>query len=135
MRLKLPAFLIALTVSAGMSTGAVSSSSSSGIAAGGVPQARALRSCAGAGPYWPTMTLALSSSTAWVACKEQARLVRMALPSGRRTASVQLDGPVIAVAVGLGSVWALDAGSTLPAPRAGVPAANLDASASVVVGD
>ena len=35
------------------------------------------------------------------------------LPSGRRTASVQLDGQVIAVAVGLGSVWALDAGSTL----------------------
>ena len=59
------------------------------------------------------MTLALSGSTAWVACKQQARLVRMALPSGRRTANVQLDGQVIAVAVGLGSVWALDAGSTL----------------------
>jgi hypothetical protein len=59
------------------------------------------------------MTLALSGSTAWVACKQQARLVRMALPSGRTTARVQLGGQVIAVAVGLGSVWALDAGSTL----------------------
>jgi hypothetical protein len=59
------------------------------------------------------MTLALIGKTAWVACKEQARLVRMALPAGRRTAVVRLDGPVTAVAVGLGSVWALDSGSTL----------------------
>jgi hypothetical protein len=105
------ALLIAVTVSVGMPAGAVSSSS--GTAAGRIPEARALRSCAGAGPYWPTMTLALSGTTAWVACKEQARLVRMALPSGRRTATVPLDGQVIAVAVGHGSVWALDAGSTL----------------------
>ena len=81
--------------------------------AGRVPEARAVRTCAGAGPHWPTMTLALTGNTAWVACKEQARLVRMTLPSGRRTATVQLDGAVIAVAVGLGSVWALDSGSTL----------------------
>ena len=65
------------------------------------------------GPYWPTMTLALKGSTAWVACKEQSRLLRLALPGGRRTAAVRLDAPVIAVAVGLGSVWALDSGSTL----------------------
>ena len=107
------ALLIAVTVSVAIPAGAVSSSSSSGIAGGRIPEARALRSCAGAGPYWPTMTLALNGSTAWVACKQQARLVRMALPGGRRTASVQLDGQVIAVAVGLGSVWALDADSTL----------------------
>lgn len=81
--------------------------------AGRIPEARAGRACAGAGPYWPTMTLALSGRTAWVACKEQARLVRMTLPGGRRTATVQLDRPVIAVAVGLGSAWALDSGSTL----------------------
>jgi DNA-binding beta-propeller fold protein YncE len=81
--------------------------------AGRIPEARAMRACAGAGPFWPTMTLALSGRNAWVACKEQARLVRMTLPSGRKTATVQLDGPVIAVAVGLGSVWALDSGSTL----------------------
>jgi hypothetical protein len=78
--------------------------------AGQVPGARAVRSCAAAGPFWPTMTLALQgSATAWVACKEQSRLVRLALPSGRRTATVPLGGKPIAVAVGLGSVWALDA--------------------------
>jgi hypothetical protein len=59
------------------------------------------------------MTLALSGRTAWVACKEQARLVRMNLPGGRKTATVQLDGQVLAVAAGLGAVWALDSGSTL----------------------
>ena len=80
---------------------------------GRIVEARAVRSCAGAGPYWPTMTLALSGDTAWVACKQQARVVRMSLRSGRRTATVQLEGPVIAVAIGLGSVWALDTASTL----------------------
>ena len=80
---------------------------------GRIPQARAVRACAAAGPYWPTMTLALSGTTAWVACKEQGRLLRIALPSGRKTATVQLNGDVSAVAVGFGSVWALDTGSTL----------------------
>ena len=79
------------------------------VAGGGrIPQARALPACAAAGPYWPTETLALGDGSAWVACKEQARIVRVRLPSGRRTATVQLDAPVTAVAVGLGSVWALD---------------------------
>jgi streptogramin lyase len=59
------------------------------------------------------MTLALQRRTAWIACKEQARLVRLRLPGGRRTATVALEGEVIAVAIGLGSVWALDTGSTL----------------------
>jgi len=80
---------------------------------GKLPQTRAVRACAAAGPYWPTMTLALQGRTAWVACKQQARVVRLSLPAGRKTATVGLDGEVIAVAVGLGSVWALDAGSTL----------------------
>jgi hypothetical protein len=84
-----------------------------GAGAGRIPDARAVRACAAAGPYWPTMTLALYGRTAWVACKEQARIIRIALPSARRTAAVPLDGPVIAVAVGLGSVWALDSASTL----------------------
>ena len=48
--------------------------------------------CAAAGPYWPTMTLALSGDTAWVACKEQSRIVRIALPGGRRTATRALGG-------------------------------------------
>jgi hypothetical protein len=77
-----------------------------------IPEAKALRACAGAGAYWPTMTLALSGNTAWVACKEQRRLVRMNLVRGRKNAVVRLDGSAIAVAAGLGSVWALDS-STL----------------------
>ena len=81
--------------------------------AGRIPQAHAVRACAGAGPYWPTMTLALQGRTAWVACKEQARVVRLSLPAGRKTATLGLDGQVTAVAVGFGSVWALDTGSTL----------------------
>lgn len=86
---------------------------SSSTTPGRIPQAHAVRACAGAGLYWPTMTLALQGSTAWVACKEQARVVRLRLPAGRRTATLGLGGQVSAVAVGLGSVWALDSGSTL----------------------
>jgi DNA-binding beta-propeller fold protein YncE len=59
------------------------------------------------------MTLALAGKSAWVACKEQSRLVRVALPGGRQSAKVRLDAPVTAVAVGLGSLWALDSNSTL----------------------
>ena len=83
------------------------------MATGRIPQAYAVLACAGAGPYWPTMTLALQGRTAWIACKEQARLVHLHLPGGRRITAVPLEGEVIAVAVGLGSVWALDNGSTL----------------------
>jgi hypothetical protein len=72
-----------------------------------------VRACAGAGAYRPTMTLAVSGSAVWVACKEQGRILRIALPRGRKTASVRVDGPVIAVAAGLGAVWALDTGATL----------------------
>src|SRR6478735_75043 len=75
--------------------------------------ARALRTCAAAGPFWPTMTLAVSGTTAWVACKENAQVVRMNVPKGRTTATVRLGARVIAVAVGLRSVWALDTASTL----------------------
>ncbi len=88
-------------------------SSSEAAEARRIPGARAVRACAGAGPYWPTMTLVLQGNVAWVACKEQSRLVRIGLARGRRTASVRLGGPVIAVAVGFGSVWALDTSSTL----------------------
>ena len=87
--------------------------SAHGEVAGQIPQARAIRACAGAGPYWPTMTLAVQAKTAWVACKERSRVVRLSLPQGRRTASVSLDGQVLAVTTGFGSVWALDSGSTL----------------------
>jgi hypothetical protein len=80
---------------------------------GGLPGARAVKVCAGAGPYWPTMTLALSGSSAWVACKEQSRVVRVDTKTGRTTKSVRLGGPVIAVRSGFRSLWALDSGGTL----------------------
>ena len=59
------------------------------------------------------MTLALSGPNAWVACKEQRRVVRIALARGRATASVRLGSGVTAVAVGFGSVWALGTNATL----------------------
>src|SRR5690349_4721964 len=81
--------------------------------AGRIQGARSIPTCAAAGPFWPTMTLAVSGGSAWVACKEQARIVRIDLASGRQTATLRLGGPVIAVTAGLGSLWALDSGSTL----------------------
>jgi hypothetical protein len=80
---------------------------------GGLPGARAIRVCAAAGPYWPTMTLALQGSSAWIACKEQSRLIRVDTRSGKRVKAVRLDGPVIAVSTGFGSTWALDSAGTL----------------------
>ena len=80
-----------------------------GQAAGaGLPGARALKVCAAAGPYWPTMTLALQGNSAWVACKEQSRVIRVDTRSGKTLKSLRLRGPAIAVASGFGSIWALD---------------------------
>jgi streptogramin lyase len=107
MRCALLLVIVVTVLGASAAQGASSSPS------GRIPQAGSIRACAGAGAFWPTMTLALQGRTAWVACKEQARIVRLALPQGRRTATVTVDGQVIAVTVGLGSVWALDSGSTL----------------------
>jgi hypothetical protein len=81
--------------------------------AGTLPGAHAVKVCAAAGPYWPTMTLAVTENTAWIACKEQARVVRVDTRSGRATKSVQLRGPAIAVRSGFRSTWALDSGGTL----------------------
>jgi hypothetical protein len=110
--MKRTALLVAVSVTIALPA-ASSSSASLGVSDGRIAGARAMRACAAAGPYWPTMTLALAGRAAWVACKEQSRLVRLALPSGRQTGGVRLDAPVTAVAVGLGSVWALDTNSTL----------------------
>jgi streptogramin lyase len=59
------------------------------------------------------MTLALRGSSAWVACKEQSRVVRVDTRTGRTLRSVRLGAPAIAVTTGFGSIWALDAGGTL----------------------
>jgi hypothetical protein len=81
--------------------------------AGRIAGVRGVPACAAAGPYWPTMTLALAGGAAWVACKEQQRIVRVTLPQGKRTTARRLDTPVTAVALGYGSLWALDSASTL----------------------
>jgi hypothetical protein len=82
-------------------------------AAGSLPGAHAIKICAAAGPYWPTMTLAFSGDSAWIACKEQLRVIRVDTATGKTTKSVRLGTPVIAVASGFGAVWALDSGSEL----------------------
>lgn len=74
---------------------------------------RAIPVCDAAGGFWPTMTLALDGPSAWIACKEQSRLVRVNTTTGKTTKSVRLDAPVIAVTTGLGAVWAVDSSSTL----------------------
>jgi DNA-binding beta-propeller fold protein YncE len=78
-----------------------------------LPGASAIKTCAAAGPYWPTMTLAVHGQVAWVACKEQSRVLRVDTATGRTTATIRLGGQPIAVTVGLGSVWALDSGGAL----------------------
>jgi len=81
--------------------------------AGSIPQAKAIRTCAAAGPYWPTMSLAVTGANAWVGCKEQRKLVRIDVRSGRATRTVRLDGQVLAVTAGGGALWALDDLQTL----------------------
>jgi len=83
------------------------------LASPSLPGAQSVRVCAAAGPYWPTMTLALQGSSAWVACKEQSKVVRVSTSSGKTMRSLKLGGQAIAVVSGLGSVWALDAGGTV----------------------
>jgi hypothetical protein len=78
-----------------------------------LPGARAVRACAAAGAYWPTMTLSVYRSSAWVACKEESRVIRIDTRTGKRTAALRLGTPVIAVASGFSSIWALDTSSTL----------------------
>ena len=86
-------------------------SASTGAASGRLPGSTAYRTSAAAGPYWPTMTLAISGSTAWVACKERSVVVKVDTRTGKVARAVRLGSPVIAVATGLGSVWALEGGT------------------------
>jgi streptogramin lyase len=78
-----------------------------------VPGARVVKVCAAAGARWPTMTLAIEGTAAWIVCKEQWRIIRVNTRTGKRTTSVRLRAPAIAVRSGLGSIWALDSGGTL----------------------
>jgi hypothetical protein len=100
----------AAAIAAALALAASCASASSG----GLPGSRSVKTCAAAGPFWPTMTLAFQgASTAWVACKTQSRVVRVNTRTGKTTKSVRLRGPAIAVASGFGSIWALDSGGTL----------------------
>jgi hypothetical protein len=78
-----------------------------------LPGASAIKTCAAAGPYWPTMTLAVQGPIAWVACKEQSRVLRVDTATGKTTATIRLGGQPIAVTEGLGWLWALDSGGAL----------------------
>ena len=77
-------------------------------AAPSLPGARSQKACDGAGPYWPTATLAVTGGTAWIACKEEGRVVRVTLSTGGLR-STPVGGSPIAVIAGLGAVWSLDA--------------------------
>ena len=105
------AALLVLVVTA-VATPVVAHGSSSA-SSGRIPQAQAVSCVRRRRRVLADDDARAQGATAWVACKDQARVVRMPLPCGRKTATLGLDGPVIAVAVGLGSVWALDSGSTL----------------------
>ncbi len=96
-------------------------SATAGGASGRLPGSTAFRTCAAAGPYWPTMTLAVNGSTGWVACKERSLVQKVDTRTGKVVRSVRLDAPVIAVATGFGSVWALEGFGTLAriAPSSG----------------
>jgi hypothetical protein len=80
---------------------------------GRVPGATSFRACGAAGPYWPTETLAVSGTTAWLACKEQARVVRIDLARRRVVKSIPIGAPPLAVVPGYGSLWALDTSGDL----------------------
>jgi hypothetical protein len=82
-------------------------------AAAPLPGARAVKVCAAAGAFWPTMTLAVRGRYAWVACKEQSRVVKVDLRLGKTVRSIRLAAPAIAVANGFSSAWALDSAGTL----------------------
>jgi hypothetical protein len=88
-------------------------SATAGGASGRLPGSTAFRTCAAAGPYWPTMTLAVNGSTGWVACKERSLVQKVDTRTGKVVRSVRLGAPVIAVATGFGSLWALEGFGTL----------------------
>jgi hypothetical protein len=104
---KLAAPLLASLVLAGVLAGSAPTA-----VHGRLAGATTFRVCGAAGPYWPTQTLALDGDSAWIACKEQSRVIRLDTKTGKVRASLRLPSAVSAVAVGYRSLWALS-GSTL----------------------
>jgi streptogramin lyase len=80
------------------------------VRAASLPGARPFAVCAAAGAFWPAMTLASDFDSLWLACKSQARILRLDPATGAVRARIRLPTAVevSAVATGLGSVWALD---------------------------
>jgi streptogramin lyase len=97
-----------------------------------LPGAEAFPICAAGGDYWPTMVLAIAGPRAWVACKEEERVVELDLETGAEARSIDLLSTPIAVATGFGSVWALDSLGTLTriAQSTGDVEAEIDVSSS-----
>jgi hypothetical protein len=105
--------LLAATIAAAAAVGCGGATAAHEAAGARLPGARATKICAAAGPFWPTMTLALNGKSAWVACKEQSRIIRVRTSTGRTLKSIRLGGPVIAVAAGYWSIWALSSSAIL----------------------
>ena len=90
---------------------AVSSAAAAG--PGRLPGVPAFKTCAAAGPYWPTQTLAVAGTTGWLACKEEARIQKLDLGHRRVVRSLPVGAQPIAVALGYSSLWVLDSSGTL----------------------
>jgi hypothetical protein len=88
-------------------------SSAAAAGPGRLPGVPAFKTCAAAGPYWPTETLVVAGGTGWLACKEEARIQRLDLGRRRVVRSFPVGAPPIAVTLGYGSLWALDSSGTL----------------------
>ena len=101
--------LIALAAVAGCGGGddVRTTATATATTASALPGATEQAACGAAGDYWPTMTLALDGSTAWVACKEESRIESL---SGE---TVGLGGQPIAVLAAFDAIWALDSRGTL----------------------
>ena len=97
-------------------------------AAGGLPGARAIKLCAAAGPYWPTMTLALARRLRVARVQGAVARHPREHDDGQDDEVVRLAAPVIAVASGFGSVWALDSGSDALSDQSRVATGSSNAS-------
>ena len=89
---------------------------SSAGAAGGpgrLPGVPAFKTCAAAGPFWPTETLAVSGDDRLARVQGGEPVVKLDLAHRKALRSIRIGAPVIAVALGYGSVWALDSNGTL----------------------
>jgi streptogramin lyase len=103
-------------------------------AAPGLTGARTTTICAAAGAFWPTETIAVDGGAVWVACKETGSLQRVDARTGKVRARVAVPegGHPIAVASGLGAIWAVtDTGTVYRYDRTGRRRAAIDAGSKL----